>query len=264
LLKEYVAYLRGRKQHPEREEAGVCAAVSRWRSSLLRGPVEAYLLTDAEFELIAKDLSVEEAAVRRYEALFFNVRDDTGRHVMPGPRLRLTMAGNQEDEEDAPESRMLRSAALSGGLPLLRELTGTGNEPGADGDNEVLQTLVTTELKRRLLAGDLSAPDLTRLANTIVTRDRMLHETGQTKNDADQVVDLTLGLLKLSAPQVLQRQLSEAESKEETAKIQERLRMQRTTMCDKAEQLRSTEGQAALNELIKQAAMPLQDAGTPS
>ena len=163
-----------------KQNASCLAAISIRRSSL-RPAMEAMLLTDVGNSQIAAAMGVDSKVVDFYEALFFNVRANGS----PKPDQLMRMATDMESRGEPTGAQekfqfALASAALKGGYQMVAGLLPDNCSTSA---SRPLSKMVTAELSRRLLRGELSTSALLRLRDLDIAEARMKHDTGQDDDD---------------------------------------------------------------------------------
>ncbi|MBN1670633.1 MAG: hypothetical protein JXR37_06350 [Kiritimatiellae bacterium] len=206
-LKAYVAYLQ-KKRKPSSRPNGAAGRYRRLIAWYDGAPakhfIEPLLLTEASYTTITQELGVEKEDVRLYERLFFNIRDQDGNltasHLL---KRRFAFGEALHSEPDADEHTVWRMVAITAGYRGLQAVWGTVSWAEHADPDDVIHALVTNELVRRLLLGNMRTSDLTRLSGNHVMRERMLHETGQRSNDSAAAWKLVTQLLQTAAPTVV-------------------------------------------------------------
>ena len=247
-LQRCVAHIRYRGIHPFKDGdiLMVHDRVLGWRDQSTGRLLEAYLLTSEPSDKIAGELGLSTGDVALYEKLFFNVRGPDGA-VLPGVLVRL----RSEIANEPDEAGRLKRAALRGGVRLLRQLT----QSVGDGAGDALTNLVEQELTCRLVTGQLSSRDLTKLQANGLVRERIRSEGADTVLARNEGWMYTLKLLEATKLHMVKREQTAETIAATNSEIQARLRSQRNIQAtpivdDKGK------GEEALNELLKKSFKP--------
>lgn len=267
-LKQYVAHLRSKAKTAalrQGQAMTVYDRISGWHTDdTIKGLVQALLLTGASYKELATEvlggIEVKAQDLQMYQDVFFNIRDDHEGKVRVGVVVRICAQMNADRGGDrggvAPDGMLLKRAAITGGLPLLKNVLGcerTDSAQSGDGDDERdrLEQLVNTELTKRVLASDMRTGDLSRLAAMRTAHEKMLHETGQKQKADNEAIQLLTQIMGLMAPHMIPQTKTEDEMAAETKAIQSKLLAEQNVRDQSIADNGANAGKEALDATIK-------------
>ena len=215
-LRAYLAHLRNRTQYPLGPDDKLRAfdRIDGWHEQGTGKLLEAFLLTPAPCQEIARDLGLEAEEVLKYGSIHWSVRDQD--HPVQGVLARLRAGLPREPAED---DRLIR-AALLGGLEGLRGQLGAR-------EYSDLNVMVEQELTRRVMAGELRTGDLIRLHGHDLMLKRMEIESRDGREQDQDAIRLLFEVLGRLAPQMKPVERTPGQLQETTTAIRGRIDSQR-------------------------------------
>ena len=230
--------------------------------------IEPLLLTGASYDVIAADLgdNVDPEAVKLYEKLYFNVREDNG-DLKKGCFLRskIAMDARVKLGPETPVTTVWKMAGFTFGYAGLVTLWGW--EKYANGIEEESQSFFNevwrmsqVNMMNAVLRSQISSFDLNNLMGNYIQYKRMQHDTGAEESGSTELLRTTFGILQHTAPRVLGAAIATDEeiqamtNKEIEARLEAQKQVARTKLSP------SGEGMSAINNLIqKQVSEGLQE-----
>jgi len=242
-IRSQIRYLNHNEDSPYTGVLAHYDKANRWEADFDLGSlIRAYLVSGLPVNEIASELGVSPEAIDVFEKVWFDVLDEN--------RIVRASALHHVDEYMPPPregSGLLIAAALHGGPELLRRVHGI---PTRGEDEDLLGRLVNTEQIKRVLRGDMPNSDLARISNTLVSRQKMLHDTGQNQSRVMEGYNVALRLLSAMAPEMVPPELKTEEARV-AADSELRAKLAVRKEIDQQRVQRTGERDAAIDDMLK-------------